>query len=53
MNRFKEKTTTRLILGFMLFVLVSPLIVLGAVAYLIADATVYGWNLAEEIMEDW
>jgi hypothetical protein len=36
-------------IGWVLFALLLPVIFMGAVAYLIADASVYGWR----IMSDW
>lgn len=47
MNRSKQ------IIGYAFFLLLSPCVVLGAVVYLIADAVVYGWKTAEEMMEGW
>lgn len=38
-------------LGWTAFVLLFPVILLGAVAYMVADAAVYGWRVAENFFE--
>lgn len=47
MNRFKR------IIGWAAFAVLVPFIAAGWVAYLIADAVLFGWEAAEEMMENW
>ena len=40
-------------IGWALFALLLPVIFMGAVAYLISDASVYGWRIMSDWLEDW
>ena len=37
----------------MLFTAVLPVIVLGMVCHLVADAFMYGWGFMKQTLEDW
>lgn len=43
----------RRMLGWFLFLCLTPCMVLGAIAFLLCDATAYGWRQIEEFLEDW
>ena len=40
-------------LGFVLFLSMTPLMALGSVAYLLCDATAYGWRITKEWLDAW
>ena len=40
-------------LGWVIFVLVTPFVLGGFLAYLIADAVVAGWNISRKMIDEW
>ena len=41
------------VLGWVGIAFLIPFIGAGVVAYLVSDACVYGWHMAEQMLEDW
>lgn len=41
------------VFGWVGFAVLTPCIVIGALAYFVVDAVVFGWNHAEQWLEDW
>lgn len=39
--------------GWCLFLLMTPLMAVGAVAYVLCDAVAYGWRMASEWFDAW
>ena len=39
--------------GWVGMVVLAPFILLGTLSYLIFEALVFGWELAEDTLEDW
>lgn len=40
------------VFGWVGFVVLTPCVVIGALAYFIADACVFGWRTAQEWLDD-
>ena len=45
--------TVKQSLGWIMFVLVTPFVLGGILAYIIADAVVAGWNISKKMIDEW
>lgn len=43
----------RVVIGYLLFWTMTPLMAVGAVSYLFCDAVAYGWRTAKERLDAW